>query len=137
MAMIHVKSAVGLLLAFSLATPALGAERRAYSDDECQRAARISAAPGADYQPGVDVNGRPVAPADLQPTLKIEPSRVIEFPVTMDVAKRLGFDTRGPYEANVTAANVRIEGNRVSINGQEVNPDDSVDLIAACRAAKK
>lgn len=137
MAMIHLKAAVGLVLAFSLSAPALGAERRAPLDDECQRAVRISEAPGAEYQPGVDVNGRAVAPADLQPTLKIEPPRVIEFPVTMDVAKRLGFDTRGPYEANVTAATVRIEGNRVSINGQEVNPDDSVDLVAACRAAKK
>lgn len=137
MAQIHLKSAVGLLLACSLAAPALAAERHAYGDDECQRAARISAAPGAEYQPGVDVNGRPVAPADIQPGVKIDPPRVIEFPVTMDVAKRLGFDTRGPYEANVTVANVRIDGNRVSINGQEVNPDDSVDLVAACRAAKK
>lgn len=137
MAKIHLKSMVGLLLACSLTTPALAAERHAYTDDECQRAVRISEAPGAEYQPGVDVNGRPVAPADLQPTLKIEPPRVIEFPVTMDVAKRLGFDSRGPLEANVTVAQVRIEGNRVSINGQVVNPDDSADLVAACRAAKK
>jgi len=135
--MIHLKSVVGLFLACSLATPALAADRRAYTDDECRRAVRIASQPGAEYQPGVDVNGRAVAPADLQPTLKIDPPRVIEFPVTMDVAKRLGFDVRGPYEANVTVANVRIEGNRVSINGQEINPDDSADLIAACQAAKK
>jgi len=135
--MIHLKSVVGLLLACSLVTPALAADRRAYTDDECRRAVRIAGQPGVEYQPGVDVHGRAVAPADLQPTLKIDPPRVIEFPVTMDVAKRLGFDVRGPYEANVTVANVRIEGNRVSINGQEVNPDDSADLIAACQAAKK
>lgn len=137
MGTIHLKSVVGLALAFSLATPAMAADRKPIVDDECQRAVRIANAPGADYQPGVDVNGRPVAPADLQPGFNIQPPRVIEFPVTMDVAKRLGFDTRGPYEANVTVANVRIEGNRVSINGQEVNPDDTADLIAACRAAKK
>ncbi len=137
MARIHLRSAVGLLVTCLLAAPAQAAERRAYSDDECQRAVRIASQPGADYQPGVDVNGRAVAPADLQPSLKIEPPRVIEFPVTMDVAKRLGFDTRGPLEANIAVANVRIEGNRVSINGQEVNPDESVDLIAACRAARK
>ena len=137
MAKIHLKSMVGLVLACSLITPALAAERHAYSDDECQRAVRIPGQPGAEYQPGVDVNGRAVAPADLQPSLKIEPPRVIEFPVTMDVAKRIGFDTRGALEANVTVANVRIEGNRVSINGQEINPNDSADLVAACRAAKK
>ena len=103
--------------------------------DACVRAMRADGG-GADYKPGVDVYGRPVAPADAPGTIRIEPPKVIEFPVTIDVAKRLGFDTRGPYEAKTTVANVRVEGNRVTINGQPVDPSDA-DLIAACRAVRK
>ena len=113
-----------------------GGPALAQGDDACARAMRAETG-GADYQPGVDVHGRPVAPADVAGTVRIEPPKVLEFPVTIDVARRAGFAPRGPYEANLTVAKVRIEGNRVFINDQPVNPDDSAELIAACRAARR
>ncbi|WP_337995652.1 hypothetical protein [Oleispirillum naphthae] len=121
---------IGLVLA---AAPAADAQ----TDDACARAVKAQSTGGADYKPGVDVYGRPVAPADAQPTLRIEPPQVIEFPVTLDVAKRLGFDARGPYEAKTTVANVRIDNGRVTVNGQVVHTDNEADLIAACRAARR
>lgn len=109
----------------------------AQTDDPCTRAVKAQSTGGADYKPGVDVYGRPVAPADTQPTLRIDPPQVIEFPVTLDVAKRLGFDTRGPYEAKTTLTNVRIENGRVTVNGQVIHTTNEADLIAACRAARR
>ncbi|SBV95752.1 conserved exported hypothetical protein [uncultured Alphaproteobacteria bacterium] len=120
----------------AIAAAMAGGAARAQGDDACSRAMRAQTG-GADYQPGVDVHGKAVAPADVAGTIRIEPPKVIEFPVTLDVARRAGFAPRGPYEANLEVAKVRIEGSRVFINGQAVNPDDSTELIAACRAARK
>ncbi|MBN2751138.1 MAG: hypothetical protein JXQ84_00365 [Rhodospirillaceae bacterium] len=124
------------VLCLGLMSPSQAAGDSSSSDDSCVRAVRTLRTDGADYKPGVDVYGRSVAPADVQPTLNIAPPQVIEFPVTLDVAKRLGFDTRGPLEAKTTVAIVRIENGRVTVNGQEIQADDRADLIAACRAAK-
>jgi len=118
-------------MAFPLVAPAWA------EDDPCVRAVRALRTDGADYKPGVDVRGRPVVPADVQPMVRIDPPGAIEFPVTLDVAKRLGFDTRGPFEAKTTVANVRIENGRVTVNGQVIHTDNEADLIAACRAAKR
>jgi len=122
---------IGLVLA--VAAPAATAQ----TDDPCARAVKAQNTGGAEYKPGVDVYGRPVAPADVQPSLRIEPPQVIEFPVTLDVARRLGFDARGPYEAKTTVANVRIENGRVTVNGQVIHTTNEADLIAACRAARR
>lgn len=127
---------IGAILALAATLAAGAAQAQGPGNDPCARAMRAQTG-GADYQPGVDARGRPVAPADVAGSIRIEPPKVIEFPVTLDVARRAGFAPRGPYEANVTAAQVRIEGNRVFINGQPVDPDDSTELIAACRAARK
>lgn len=108
----------------------------AHGDDPCMRAMRAETG-GADYKPGVDVHGNAVAPADAPGTFRIETPKSFSFPVTIDVARRAGFAPRGPYEANLTVAQVRIEGNRVFINDQPVQPDDTAELIAACRAARK
>ncbi len=127
---VMVLGAVGCLLAD-------GAALAADDDDPCVRAVRSLSTDGADYKPGVDVHGRAVAPADVQPTLRVDPPRVIEFPVSLDLAKRLGFNTQGAYEGKIEVARVRIEGGRVTVNGQEVAPDDSAALIAACRASRR
>jgi hypothetical protein len=46
--------------------PSRAAERTiAIARSDCELAVRYVTPPGVDYQPGVDVNGRPVTPADL------------------------------------------------------------------------
>ncbi len=124
---------VGLLVVCGVAgVPAMAGAAEA--DDACARAVRGLATGGADYKPGVDVYGRPVAPADLQPGLRVEPPKVIEFPIDLDLAKRMGFNAQGHYEGKIAVARVRIEGNRITVDGQEIVADDGAALIAACRA---
>ena len=106
-------------------------------DDDCARVVRALDTGGADYKPEVDVYGRPVAPADAQPTLRIDPPKVIEFPIDIDLAKRMGFDAHGPYEAKGTVARVRIEGRRITVNGRDIVTDDAAALIAACRVSRR
>jgi hypothetical protein len=124
-------SAIGILLS------GIGAVTAAEVEDSCVRAVRALSTDGADYQPGTDVYGRSVVPADVQPTLRVDPPQVIEFPIDLDLAKRMGFNAAGAYEGKATMARVRIEGRRITVNGQEVASDAAADLIAACRAASR
>jgi len=105
--------------------------------DACVRAVKAQHHDGAAYKPGVDVHGKSVAPAGLQDEFKIKPPKVIEFPIQIDIAKRLGFDANGPYEAKQTVATVRIEGDTVTVNGQEIHTDETAALIMECRKGSK
>lgn len=116
-----------------LFVPAWGEE----PDDPCARAVLAKRTDGADYKPGVDVYGRPVATADLNPTLQLAPPPVIEFPVTLDGLKRLGLDRSGQMEGKIGVATVRIENGRVTINGQDLSGEDPADVIALCRESRK
>ena len=90
--------------------------------------------PSADYQPGVDVNGNAVAPADL-PSSPSNPS-VDNFPIEID--QRLAHRFNLPPGANAKAVlgYVTVRGNQAYFNGQPLNADQTSALAEACRDAK-
>ena len=65
--------------------------------------------PSADYQPGVDVNGNAVAPADL-PSIPSNPS-VDNFPIEIDqrLAHRFNLPPRANAKAVLGYVTVRVE----------------------------
>lgn len=80
---------------------------------------------GADYKPGVDVNGKPVAPADFKSEIKpiIYP---IEIPIEIDILRLLDIDLSdataeaGQMEAGIAHLKV-FEDGRVEYNGQDIS----------------
>jgi hypothetical protein len=90
---------------------------------------------GVPYTPGVDVDGKPVAPADLPdsgPAIAAE-----SFPIflTLDLKRKF----RIPYAAkffkfDAVVGLIAIQGNRVFFNGQPIAPGEASLLAAACRA---
>jgi hypothetical protein len=90
--------------------------------------------PGADYQPGVDVNGDAVAPADL-PSSASNPS-VDNFPIEID--QRLAHRFNLPPGANAKAVlgYVTVRNNQAYFNGQPLNADQTAALGEACQQAK-
>ena len=138
-----------ILVGLALAGPAL-AEALSVTAADCTRV--IQHVPGKDveYKPGVDVNGKKVAPADLNggyPTLAPDE---ITLQIGADLADRLGrAKAKQDKVTNPTAANrplraftgtapvgsVTISGNNVLWNGVSLAPQDEVALAAACRAA--
>ena len=77
---------------------------------------------GADYVPGVDVNGKPVVPADVgaQAPGLID---VIKIPVTIDLVQQLGQQLPAGTEMNAPVAMVEIlRDGRVVYNGQDLTP---------------
>lgn len=99
--------------------------------EDCKRIVRE----GVAYQPGIDVNGNAVAPADLQSPLggiQIPDEIVIDF--GLDFAGRYGFDGGGLHTA--TAGILTIEYDialgALTVNGKPLNKADSRSAAKAC-----
>ncbi len=89
---------------------------------------------GADYVPGVDVRGNPVAPADLIAQQNFLPAEIV-LPVQPDVFAFLGRTPPRGLEglrAQVGELRVRLADGHVTFNGQPLGAANA-DLIAACR----
>jgi hypothetical protein len=96
------------------------------------------AVPSADYQEGVDVNGRRVAPADLPASP--EPLKLDNFPIEIksDLAGKFGVPAAGgAYGAKAILGYVTLRGNQAYFNGQPIGSDQRSVLIEACRKAKR
>ncbi|HEY1504159.1 MAG TPA: hypothetical protein VGF92_07655 [Stellaceae bacterium] len=90
--------------------------------------------PSADYQPGVDVNGNAVAPADL-PSVPSTPS-IDNFPIEIDQHLARRFNLPPGAHAKAVLGYVTVRGNQAYFNGQPLNADQASALAEACRAAK-
>ncbi|HKT20926.1 MAG TPA: hypothetical protein VJR47_22935 [Stellaceae bacterium] len=143
-----------LLVALSLvlASPSSAADRQAppeaversaqgnvvISSSLCAALGPDATVPGAGYEPGVDVNGQKVAPADLPssaPSLQLG-----DFPIEIrkDLAGAFGIPPRGgAYGAKAILGYVTVHGNEAYFNGQPLSGDQRAALIEACRKAKR
>ncbi len=96
----------------------------------------------ADYEPGVDVNGNLVTPADL-PEGEGQETEVMSYPleipisvdmlelVNIDLQETMPGDEDSEPEANTTLTSVMVyEDGRVEYNGKDVSRDISVNCMA-------
>ncbi len=76
---------------------------------------------GVEYQPGVDVHGNAVAPADLNAPLDAGAGRVVQIPVTVDLVQRFNLYPFFGIEMkpDVGVVSVHSDG-RVEYNGQNL-----------------
>lgn len=88
----------------------------------CQALPNHKPEAGVNYMPGVDVHGKPVAPADLGGGVPALPD-IIRVPLTIDLAQRmnLGLPADTEMDADVTFIDIYRDG-RVDYNGQEITP---------------
>ena len=89
---------------------------------------------GADYVPGVDVNGKPVAPADLPPD-ESPPGPI--FAIVLDVQLRQGFHIPGNatlFRPHAEVGVITVQGSIVLFNGQPLAATETALLVAECRA---
>lgn len=93
----------------------------------CKLLAQHTASPGAAYQPGVDVHGKPVVPADVNAAPSMVPD-VIRIPMTVDLAQRLGTVPTGmELKANTGMVEIHKDG-KVIFNGQDM----TTQSVAVC-----
>ncbi len=78
------------------------------------------------FKPGVDVNGKDVAPPDLPGGSPIGINEFIEVPLTVDLAQRLSQPVPNGVEMKAIVGNLRLyKDGRITNNGQDVIPQAS------------
>jgi hypothetical protein len=112
------------------------AERVRVSRKDCQKLVRYVPDPGVAYKPGVDVHGRPVAPADL-PGSRIQAvlPKTVEFDVSFYPLAGHGptrFDQSELYVGTVT---YNLENGEVLFNGVPLTNPEKDELARRCRHA--
>ncbi len=110
------------------------------SGQDCVRMTKSRAVPGANYTPGVDVHGKPVAPADLPGSGgTIQVPQVIEFdytinPMTYGGANSLASKGLDPGNTQMSVAHIKYDmgTNTFTINGQPISSGDQAALSREC-----
>ena len=90
-------------------------------DDICSNVVRHIPNDDVAYKPGVDVHGKPVVSADLNPSTIPVPD-IIRIPLTVDALQFLdGVDTAGLLgEAQIAEIEIHNDG-RVMMNGKDIS----------------
>ncbi len=100
----------------------------------CARLVEHVPAPDVAYQPGVDVYGNPVAPADLGGGTPIELPETIVIDVEVDLFERFGIPLDPAlYEADAEIGEVVYRDGRFTFNGQPLHIEAQAELAARCR----
>lgn len=127
-----------VLLTFGGALPAR-AEAPALSVDPafCRQLTKHTPAPDVAYQPGRDVHGKPVAPADLDGGAQIALPESFAIPLTADLFKFLNLDQGSfPFNAmprnDINLGTLTLRGDQVFYNGRPLSPAQQNELIALC-----
>ncbi len=106
----------------------------AISRKDCQRLVNHQPAPDVTYQPGVDVHGRPVVPADLGGGQQIQLPDVIYIPIEVLIQDKFGIPANSVlYDATALVGVVSVRGNRVYFEDQELTDPEIAALEQACR----
>ena len=116
------------------ATPA--ATKIQVTEADCRRLF-IEHRPSADvaYKPGVDVRGKPVASADLNPTPQIKVPETVAFDIGVDLTRFGVPATSKLFQPNVKLGEVRMDlaSGRVLYNGEPLGNPELEALREACR----
>lgn len=103
---------------------------------DCQQLVEHAPAPDVAYQPGVDVYGRPVAPADLDGGTPLALPEVIEIPIEVKLQDRFGFPANPSNykgDAFIGWVEVNLQDGRATFNGQPLQSEEQAELTRRCQ----
>jgi len=104
------------------------------SKADCDRLVKHEPAPDVAYRPGVDVNGRPVAPADLDGGVQIAVPETIYIPIEVDLFDRFGIPANPDlFAADAQVGEVAYRDGRAYFNGQPLQDEASAELADRCQ----
>ena len=87
------------------------------------------------YQPGVDLTGRAVAPADLEENVHMPMPDSLTIDITPDLTKWLP-NNNPPYDrltnSKINIGTVTLSGDTVTMNGQPLSPAAQENLAVLC-----
>ena len=125
-----------LLLLGAAASPAAAQEvlQVSITKADCARLVKHVPAPDAAYQPGVDVYGNPVAPAELNGGTRIELPETITLDIEVDIFERFGIPIDPTqYDPDAEVGEVVYRNGRFYYNGQPLQDETEAELAARCQ----
>ncbi len=126
--------AIGAVALTVLAAASAAAEI-AVSRRDCEQLVKHEPAPDVTYQPGVDVHGNAVPPADLNGGTQLKLPDVIYIPLEVLIQDKYGIPANSVlYEAKAQVGIVEVRGDKVYYEGQLLNDPETIALEEACRA---
>ena len=132
---------LGPILAAILLIAAAGtaAAEEAYltlSEADCARLARHYPSDDVTFQPGRDVRGKPVVPADLDGGQGLILPDAVVIPIEVDLYERYGIPAnRANFKGDIFVGEVVVDvaTGRASFNGQPLQSDAEAELAARCQ----
>ncbi len=119
------------------AFPAAAAKEATLELDRAACARLVEHRPSADvaYQAGIDVNGRAVAPADLDGGFQLALPETIRIPIEIDLLERFGLPADPAlYGADAIIGEVTVAPDgRTSFNGRPIQDEARAELAARCQ----
>jgi hypothetical protein len=98
--------------------------------ETCRTLTAHSPAADVEYKPGVDVKGRPVAPADLPPE-PVPGTEEVRVALKRNIA--IGTGGLGASEIVIGEVAVDVASGKAMLNGKPVDQAFQSDIVAACR----
>jgi len=130
--------AVAALLA-SAGPPAMAEEgaKLTVSRADCQALVRHVPDKGVAYQPGVDVRGRKVAPADAGGGSSWKVPDSITIDIGIDIAEKYGIGAGGRFKGEAVIAKVTVDTRtgEVLLDGKPAGDAEEAAIAKACREA--
>ncbi len=118
------------------AAPAAAHEKTTVAITRADCARLVAHVPGPDvaYQPGVDVYGREVAPADLGGAPRIELPETILIDIEIDLQARFDIPIDPTqYDPDAEVGEVAYRDGRFTFNGQPLQDEAQAELAARCQ----
>lgn len=122
-------------ISFLIAAACAGAaqsQKLEITRDSCENLNRTGASVPADYQPGVDVRGRPVAGADAGGGAALQLPDEITVPVSVDLAERFNMGPDTAARAGVFTVTVTVKNGRLRFNGEPPGAEAETAVRRAC-----
>ena len=117
-----------------LAITGAAVTRVAITRADCARLVAHVPDPDVAYQPGVDVYGREVAPADLGGAPRIELPETILIDIEIDLLERFGIPANPAlYDPDAEVGEVAYRDGRFTFNGQPLQDEAQAELAARCQ----
>ncbi|WP_109120624.1 hypothetical protein [Azospirillum sp. TSO22-1] len=126
-----------LAAALAVALTAAPAAAETFDTSICRLLPQYVPSAEVAYTPGIDVHGRPVAPADVRGSAGVRIADRLDIPLTLGLARRLGLAVPPSAKALGTQAEVgrlSLFGDVLLFNGQPLGEFSQSELIALCRS---
>ena len=104
----------------------------AITERDCRALVAHRAADDVAYQPGRDVHGRPVAPADLPGSPSVSPLTTIRIPLTLSLGDVFALPPAIDADTPLWTLTVESDG-RAYIDGQPLHDEAAAQAAEACR----